>query len=216
MYTRSMGSENSPYYLTGAKLSVPLSQKVNAYFFLLNGWQVIEDNNKGKSFGTQLEFQPNSKILFNWNTYVGDERSENNPQYRTRFFTDVFWIYQPNERLSASSCIYFGVQNVAEASSKNWWQANIIGRYALTEKWSLSGRFEYFSDPDLALLTPVTTANTFRAFSTGACLNYKVYHNALLRMEMKQLFSADELFLNSANEETNGNFIGVISLTAWF
>ncbi len=216
MYTRSMGPENAPYYLTGAKLSVPLSKQVNAYFFLLNGWQVIEDNNNGKSIGTQLEYQPVSSMLFNWNTYLGDERSGVNPDYRTRFFTDLFWIYQPNAKFDATSCIYFGWQQVSNSSTRKWWHANINGRYNFTDTWSLSGRFEYFSDPELALLSPITSASSFYAFSTGACVNYKVHSNAMLRMEMKKLFSPDALFLNSENQETKSNLIGVVSLTAWF
>jgi hypothetical protein len=216
MYTRSFAPENVPYYLTGAKITVPVSQKINTYFFLLNGWQVIEDNNKSKSIGTQLEYQPNPSMLINWNTYVGDERSNDHPEYRTRFFTDVYWIYQPNEKFSATSCVYLGGQKMADGITRNWWQANVIGRYSFTDTWSLSGRFEYFSDPDIVLLNPITSANSFHAFSTGLCVNYKVYYNALLRMEMKQLFSPDEIFLNTASQEVNSNLIGVVSLTAWF
>jgi len=216
MYTRSFAPENVPYYLSGVKMTMPLSKKVNAYFYLLNGWQVIEDNNKGKSIGTQLEYQPNPTMIFNWNTYAGDERSTDHPDYRTRFFTDVYWIYQPNKRISATSCIYVGKQKMADETSRNWWQANVIGRYNFTDRWSLSGRFEYFTDPDLVLMSPVTSSNSFSAFSSGLCVNYKVYDNALLRMEMKQLFSQHEMFLNSVNQETNGNLLGVVSLTAWF
>jgi Putative beta-barrel porin-2, OmpL-like. bbp2 len=216
MYTRSFAPENVPYYLSGVKLSIPLTEKVNSYFFLLNGWQVIEDNNKGKSIGTQIEYQPNSSMLFNWNTYVGDERSIANPTYRTRFFTDVFWVYQHGEKISATSCVYFGWQEVLNGTTRKWWQANIIGRYNLTKDWSLSGRLEYFSDPNMALINPVTSANSFSAFSTGLCANYKVYNNALLRFELKQLFSSDNMFFNSNNQETKSNLLGVVSLAAWF
>ena len=216
MYTRSFAPEYVPYYLTGAKLSIPLAEKVNSYFFLLNGWQLIEDNNKGKSIGTQIEYQPDPSMLFNWNTYLGDERSRIHPNYRMRFFTDVFWIYQPTKRFSATSCIYHGWQNISDGSVRKWWQANIIGRYSVTDNWSLSGRFEYFSDPDLALIAPVTSANSFSTFSTGLCANYKVYNNALLRFEMKQLFSGGDIFLKSNNQETKSNLLGVVSLAAWF
>ena len=75
MYTRSFAPENVPYYVTGARLSVPVSRKLNAYFYVLNGWQVIQDNNSGKSIATQLEYRPNNNMLFNWTTYLGDERS---------------------------------------------------------------------------------------------------------------------------------------------
>ena len=37
-YTRSLGAENTPYYLTGAKLTVPLGPLWTIYLYLLNGW----------------------------------------------------------------------------------------------------------------------------------------------------------------------------------
>jgi hypothetical protein len=49
MYTRSFAPENVPYYLSGVKLSVPLNAKWSTYLFLLNGWQVIQSNDKNKA-----------------------------------------------------------------------------------------------------------------------------------------------------------------------
>ncbi len=92
MYTRSFAPEYVPYYLSGVKLSVPISKTLNSYWYVLNGWQVIQDNNEQKAFGSQLEYRPGPTMLFNWNTFIGDERSPTNPDFRARLFTDVFWI----------------------------------------------------------------------------------------------------------------------------
>jgi Putative beta-barrel porin-2, OmpL-like. bbp2 len=54
IYTRSFAPEYVPYYLSGLKFTLPLSPKVTAYLYLINGWQVIQDNNSGKS----LEYLP--------------------------------------------------------------------------------------------------------------------------------------------------------------
>ncbi|MBY0433572.1 MAG: porin, partial [Cyclobacteriaceae bacterium] len=102
MYTRSFAPENVPYYVTGARVTVPVSEKVNAYLYVINGWQVIEDNNQGKSFATQVEYRPNNKMLLNWNTYVGDERSRTRPNLRTRYLNDFYWIYNPGGKISAT------------------------------------------------------------------------------------------------------------------
>jgi hypothetical protein len=69
-YTRSLAAEYVPYYLTGVKLTIPLAAKVNAYLYLLNGWQQIQDQNDKLSVGTQLEYRPNEYLLLNWNTYI--------------------------------------------------------------------------------------------------------------------------------------------------
>ncbi|MBK9689638.1 MAG: outer membrane beta-barrel protein [Saprospiraceae bacterium] len=80
MYTRSLAPEYVPYYLSGVKLTMPISTKVTAYLYLLNGWQQIKDNNANLAFGSQLEYRPDDQNLINWNTYIGDESSPSNLQ----------------------------------------------------------------------------------------------------------------------------------------
>ncbi len=95
-YTRSFSSEYSPYYLSGIKITLPLSQKLNAYLFMINGWQQIQDQNNGKSIGTQLEYRPSEFWMINWSTYVGNEESSSRPEFRTRFFR-TFTLLIPKE-----------------------------------------------------------------------------------------------------------------------
>lgn len=204
MYTRSFAPEYVPYYLSGLKLSLPLGDKVTAYLYLLNGWQQIQDVNRGKSLGTQVEYRPNSKHLFNWNTYIGDERSAAAPQNRTRYFTDVFWIYNPDGVFSFTTCAYIGSQVRENAggtrSNAVWWQTNFIGRYRFTDRLSLSGRVEYFDDPDHVQITPVHPVDAFASYSTGLCLNYTVNEVAMLRLEGRQFFSSQTVYTG-----TDGN-----------
>lgn len=214
MYTRSFAPENVPYYLSGAKLSLPINLKWTAYLYLLNGWQVIQDNNPGKSFGSQVEFRPNSKMLFNWNTYAGDERSSLHPDFRTRFFSDLFWIFKLNEKFDATSSAYIGWQQRDNQSTSSWWQANFIGRYTFTDLVSLSARVEYFHDPKGTLQQ--SSAGRFQTFSSGACLNVEVNHNALLRLDVRNFVSTDAIFRNENLNPVRQSWWAVMSLTAWF
>lgn len=216
MYTRSFAPENVPYFVTGAKLSVPLNKKLNAYFYVMNGWQVIQDNNAGKSVGTQLEFRPNKKMLFNWNTYTGDERSSQNPDFRLRHFNDFYWIYNPDGKFSATSCFYFGYQQKNGAATASWWQANFIGRYTFNDIFSVSGRIEHFNDAGSVQVTPITGVQGFRASSVGACLNFKLHRLALLRFEARRFISQDNIYLDENQNPTNHSTLLVGSLTAWF
>lgn len=215
MYTRSFAPENVPYYLAGARLSIPLSETVQASVYLLNGWQVIDDNNKGKSLGTQLQYKPSGRWTFNWNTYVGDERSAERPDFRTRYFSEVHAIFQPSSKFDATSCFYWGQQQTT-AQSRRWGQFNVIGRYHFTHQLSLSGRVEYFHDPDNVFIQPVTAAtNRFQAYSSGVCLNYAIGLHALARFEAKQYFSSDKVFATE-NGSSSTNTLLVASLAAWF
>lgn len=215
MYTRSLAPENVPYYLSGIKASIPLAKRLSLYVYLLNGWQVIEDTNKGKAIGTQVEFRPNSKMLVNWNTYVGDERSDLMPDYRMRYFSDIFWIYQPTQKISITSSVYGGIQQKNLGETTNWWQGNLIGRYAFTDKVSLSLRGEYFHDAENTLVAtdaqlPYTTG------SVGMCLNNKLGDNVLFRLDYRSFFSQEKLYTNADGQFTGWSTLITSSLTIWF
>lgn len=216
MYTRSFAPEYVPYYLSGVKLSVPISKTLNSYWYVLNGWQVIQDNNEQKAFGSQLEYRPGPTMLFNWNTFIGDERSATNPDFRARLFTDVFWIFRPSEKWDATSCVYFGRQLRAGTDARHWWQANIIGRYHFSGRVSVAGRVEYFEDAAQVVAQRIFPDRPFTAFSTGACLNVRVHDQALFRTEIRQFYSPDQSLTNQQNQPaTNATWL-TASLTAWF
>lgn len=219
MYTRSLAPEFVPYYLSGVKLSVPLNKKINAYLFVINGWQQIQDNNEAKSIGTQIEYRPNDKNLFNWNTYIGDERSASNPAFRMRYFSDLYWIYN-KENFSITACAYWGNQiklNPANVKTNNfWWQGNIIGRYTFNDKMSLSARIEYFNDANNIQITPINPVGAFKTFGGGLCVNYKLNEHVLFRLEGRQFLSSSNLYRDNDNQP-NSNMTWLISnMTVWF
>lgn len=220
MYTRSFAPEYVPYYLSGLKVSLPISKKWTGYVYLLNGWQVIVDNNKHKSLGTQLEYRPNDKMLFNWNTYIGNERTTATPFDRMRYFTDLYWIYNPNGKLTATACAYIGVQQrIINGATANhvWGNANAIVRYRFAKDWSLSGRVEYFHDPHSVQITPITsTTSGFRALGGGFCFNYHLTDNAMIRLEGRSIYTLDAAFLDANSLPTQWAAWGVGNITVWF
>jgi hypothetical protein len=220
MYTRSFAPEYVPYYLSGAKLALPIGKKIMAYLYLLNGWQVIKDNNDQKSIGTQLEIRPNDQLLINWNTYVGSEQSDLTPDFRTRYFSDIYLIYNPSAKFSATACVYYGMQDrvndLGGQYSSEWFTTNVIGKYNFTDKFGISGRLEYFNDPESVQITPITDAEGFSSYSASLCLNYKVAPNALLRLESRTFFSDKKVYLNESNSPSQNNQWAVANMTVWF
>ena len=217
-YSRSLAAEYVPYYLCGAKVTVPFSKKLTSYFYLVNGWQQISDVNSSKSLGTQLEYKPNSKNLFNWNTYVGFENSSLNPNFRERIFSDIYWTYNLDGKLSFSSCFYVGVQEMknAKSFSKWWWQGNFLARYAFTEKSSISARIEYFSDVNAIQIQSLNgSVIGFETFGTSLGFNYKINKFALLRFESRYFNSPKKIFLEK-DKFVNYNYWFLTSLVFRF
>jgi hypothetical protein len=213
-YTRSFAPEYVPYYLSGVKVSFPITPKVNGYFYLINGWQQMQDNNKNKAIGTQIEYRPINSLLINWNTYVGNEQSSDHAEFSTRYFTDVFFIYS-NGKWSATACYYIGLQQRDNLENAYWWQANIIGRYNLTEKLSVTGRLEYFDDPDRVHITPITSATNFSSYSSSLGLNLSIAENILFRLEGRTFFSNNEVYERDGSPVNNSNLL-TTNVTLWF
>ncbi|MBN8851458.1 MAG: hypothetical protein BGO55_04045 [Sphingobacteriales bacterium 50-39] len=195
-YTRSLASENVPYYLTGAKLTVPLG-KWTAYLYLLNGWQVIQAQHDPLDFGSQLEFKPNGKWDINWNTYIGNESSAVYPGYKTRCFTDLYATYTASNKWTFTADAYIGWQRRAEAdliTTREWWSVNLCARYTFAPGNSFSARIEHFRDPYQVLLTPVTGASGFKLSSASLGYNLAVTDEVLFRLEARYFGSPEQLY----------------------
>jgi hypothetical protein len=216
-YTRSLGADNTPYYLTGARFSLPLGSKWTAYLYVLNGWQVIESQHDPLDFGSQLEFKPGSKWDINWNTYFGDESSITNPGYRTRYFGDLYATFAPSATWNFSADAYTGWQQRWEGNlfvSRQWWNANACARYGFAPGNSLSARIEHFSDPYQVLVKPVTNASGFILSSASLGYNLSIGDDVLLRMEARYFLSPDEIYPLRNLTDTNKDLWLTIGLTA--
>ena len=137
-----------------------------------------------------------------------------------RYFTDVFWIYNPDGVFSITSCGYIGIQEQIDATNtlrnRLWWQLNFIGRLRLNETTSLSGRIEYFSDPNSVQIMPVTYDTGFSTYSSGLCLNRKLSDNLLFRLEGRHFLSDSSVFPDRNNHATNQSIWCISNLTVWF
>lgn len=220
-YTRSFAPEYVPYYITGGKLSYGVNSRLKLIAYVLNGWQQIIDQNNSLSIGTQVEYKPNDKETFNWNTYMGDERSETRPLFRTRVFTDVYWLHNFNGKFSFAACAYVGMQQIQIAQSKKddqyWWQLNFTSRYTFKKKHSVVARVEYFSDPEMIQIIPVSGVYGFNCFGSSVGLNIPIDENAVLRFEAKKLISTDQkVFIGEDHLPSNTSTVFTGNITFWF
>jgi hypothetical protein len=204
-YTRSMGAENTPYYLTGA------------YFYLLNGWQVIESQHDPLDYGTQLEYKPNAAWDINFNTYVGNESSVDNPGYRTRYFADLYATYTASDKWSFSADGYSGWQRRLEGDemkTRQWWNSNFCVRYILSPGNSVSARVEYFDDAYEILAKPVTNVSGFKLGGGSLGYNLNITNDAMLRFEGRYFRAGEELYVLRNGTDVPNELWLTVGLTA--
>jgi len=218
VYTRSMASEFSPYYLSGLKLTLSLHTKLNLGLYFVNGWQQIKDVNAGKSFGSSLEYKISSRTQFNWATYIGNEQSNSNPTFGMRYFSDFTLMYNLEKKFSLISGFYMGKQDFKEklTSSKYWWQGNVVINYNISPKFSVAARGEYFNDPDQIQATSLNVGEKFQVFNTSGGLNFKFFDQVMFRMEARYFSASRNVFQDQHGNFKKTDLWFVSSLSCWF
>lgn len=147
--TRSLQAENSPYYMTGLKFNQQWSEKLFFSAMFSNGWQLIDRVSKKAlpTFGTQLQYKKSDRELFNWSTFIGDYYQED--YLRTRYFSDLYWDKQWNDKWRTIASFDLGFQKKFESADfSSWWSSTIITKYSISKRWDVAYRNEYFSDID--------------------------------------------------------------------
>jgi hypothetical protein len=205
--TRSILAENSPYFLTGAKLTYNPNNKLAIAGLILNGWQRIQrlQGNSLPSFGTQINYRPTEKITFNWSSFIGTDDPDTTR--RMRYFNNFYGQFQFTKKLGLIVGFDIGTQQRVKGSSTYnfWFSPVIIGQLAITQKWKTAIRAEYYQD-ETGIMIPTGTLNGFRTTGLSLNIDYSPTQNIICRLEGRWLNSEDHIF-ETKTISTNNNFI---------
>ena len=219
--TRSILAENSPYYLSGAKLTYNTTNgKWTLLGSVLNGWQRIAKlpGYSGPSLSTQVQFRPSPKVTLNWSTFIGSDRPDSLRQ--GRFFNNFYAIINPSGKVgvilgfdigSDRKPIGSGDRRVG-SGSYIWYSPVVIARMATSDKSYLAGRIEYYNDKN-GVIIATNSPNGFQTWGYSLNYDYAILTNrsagpALFRIEGKVYNSKDAIF-----ETTSGFGRTNVSLT---
>lgn len=232
-YTRSIMAENSPYYEAGAKLSYKINDKWTARLLLVNGWQVIKDNNRDKSWGTQLTYSPNDKLSFNWSTYIGNDAPDNEKR-QTRYFNHLSATLKLIPKVEIMAAYDLGHQKKPGRTEYDRWQKNDFSlvrdtndngyyrwmtgaiqlRYHINQKIRIGTRLESFIDKNQVIVS-TSTPNGYQNHGASVNLDFQPMENLLFRVEAKSLRSADNIFPDKNLLTRKDEFL-VASMSFWF
>lgn len=214
--TRSILAENSPYFLSGAKISYTSD---NEEWFLsglvLNGWQRIQrvDGNQTPAFGHQLTWTPTEKVTLNSSSFVGSDTPDSTRQMR--YFHNFYGQFQLSDKFGLIAGFDIGAQQKAEGSSdyNTWYSPVLIAQYTPTEKLAISARAEYYSDEG-EVIVATGTPNGFQTFGYSLNLDVQVRENVLWRIEGRTFNSReDNIFMDSNQDPTQSNYFVGTSLS---
>ena len=210
-------AENSPYYESGVKISytTPNNQWLLSAL-LLNGWQRIQrvQGNNTPAFGHQLTFKPNEKVTLNSSSFVGSDTPDS--VRLMRYFHNFYLQLQCTKKRGLTLGFDAGAQQQTKGSQtfNSWYTYALIGKYAVFDKLAIAGRIEYYHDPRQVIVA-TGTQNGFQNYGFSLNTDYAIAENALWRIEGKQFYSKDPMFINN-NKLVNNYFYITTSLALAF
>lgn len=176
-----------PAYHMGLRATYSFGPKVSLMGAVFNGWDNVEDNNDGKSFGISLTYAPTSRLSLTQNYTVGPEQPEE--RSRNRHFFDTVLTYDFNSRLSALGNYDYGFDGLPDGTRVRWQGVTAAFRYRPTERLAISPRFEWFRDYEG--FTTGTAQRLREATLTG---EYRIAEGLLARLEYRRDWSDQPVF----------------------
>jgi hypothetical protein len=183
---------------------------------ILNGWQHIQrpENNNTLAFGTQITYTPNETVILNYSTFIGNDKPDE--EKRMRYFQNFFGLFHFTDRFHLITGVDYGLEQKSKGSRMydHWFSPVVMIKYDFSDKWSVSGRGEFYMDKDEVIIA-TETGEGFEVFGFSLNVDYRVQENVLCRIEGRTMNSRDEIFLKE-NEAVKTNTFVTTSLAVSF
>jgi hypothetical protein len=186
-YSRSLlFSWATPYYHFGLRTSMPVTKSLTAGFQLVNGWNNIEDNNSGKTYGFTAAYTK-PKYILDVNDYLGPEQPNTNMGYRNLIDTTL-WL-NPTGTVSVYMNYDYAQQRSVSGILDHYQGFAGAARFQVTKTIAFSPRAEIFNDPQGFSTGTAQTLNEVTL--TG---EYKMAEGLLSRLEYRRDHSDQKFF----------------------
>jgi hypothetical protein len=144
-YSRSLLFFFAPFYHTGVRVTAPVKSNWTLGFQGVTGWNVMRDNNTGKTYGfTSLNTLAGSKVTIANNYYTGPENTGTNKGWRN--FYDLAVTVTPTPKLSAYVNYDVGNNKFPGGASASFWGIGGAARYEFNKYFAVSPRVEHYRD----------------------------------------------------------------------
>jgi putative OmpL-like beta-barrel porin-2 len=202
-YSRSLLFQLAiPLYHSGVRLTYSPNDKVTLMGGVINGWNVVNDNNTGKSVMASLTYKPTGSVSLVENYIGGPEQANDNSNWRN--LSDTVLSYTVNPQLSLMANYDYAhdtlgtpvpTLNLPAGASVHWQGVAGYLKYQANKYVAVVPRVEYFNDPQGIQTGFLGGQNLTDATVT---LEVKPADNFMWRIEYRGDFSNQSPFINSS------------------
>ncbi|MBP7778801.1 MAG: porin [Acidobacteria bacterium] len=181
-----------PFYHSGLRLTLPVSEKVSLLYMLTNGTQQTEEFNDFKSNHVAAIVKPMAAVTWTANYYFGQEQPDGGAPGGPDGFFRVFDTYvtvTPTAALTLGADVNYTTSEVhAEDAALSLQGTGVYARYQLTERAAVGVRYERLDDEGLfGGIDQVLHEATFTA-------EHKLADGFLIRAEFRRDWSNERFF----------------------
>lgn len=188
-----------PFTHVGAIVGYALPKYAEVWVGLINGWDLVTDNNRGKTFLAKVGLNFGDKVQGNLSFYRGAEKANNTNDARTSF--DSTWFVKPLSNLTIALQQNIGEEehsSLRDGGAAHWYGIGIQPKLDFNKMVSLGARYEWFSDLDGAR-HPNLISHVMQTIALAPTFN--LTDSVMFRAEVRYDWSSKLTF-----ETSDGNF----------
>lgn len=186
-----------PFTHTGILGSYEVNDTFSFSAGVVNGWDVIEDNNDAKTFLGNVTFSPVDYFSLGVNGVYGAEQANN--ESSKRWVVDVVGTLTPIDKFTFVINYDYGEEEdaVRQGETAEWTGIAAYVRYDASDWSAFTLRSEFFNDEDGARTD--TGQDLWEVTLTS---EFKIYKDALLRLEYRHDESNETPFTDGKGNST--------------
>ena len=195
-----------PFTHTGLRATYPWADWLSTTVGVSNGWDVVDDNNQGKTVEVSATVVPFEHASLTTTYMIGAEQNADNGNPRN--LLDIVASYQPMDPLQLKLNFDYGwehdgtrLPNAGQEKNASWTGLAGYARYQLCEKAALALRAEWLHDAD-GIRTAFTsglngvTGTDLQILEYTVTGEYKLTDHLLTRLEYRHDQASEHIFRN--------------------
>lgn len=207
----SINTYYEPYLESGLRLKYEASDKFFVNLYLLNGYNIFDDNNEKKSVGVLAIYTFRENVNIGYSNYIGDDSPTGDSVSHLRFNNNFFMNYQYGKikiQIGLDNCIQKNSNFNGGKKSGFMYSGVFSEKYQAYKKLAFYGRGEFFKDPDGFMSGIVINKKGLEIIGITLGMEYKPTDNSYIRFEGRRLiannnqkiFHYEEKDINHRNE----------------
>lgn len=173
---------------TGFGVDTRLSSRFDAQLHVINGWDVVEDNNSKKSLMGRVGVAVSDNVGLAFLGFYGPEQADNDDD--NRYGGEFIGTFKPGTTTTIYAQFDYGGEEGlgADGGDANWLGAGVWGVFDLSPNLGLAVRGDYMDDQDGVRTSGVLgfdPAGSRKLTSGTVTLNVKSWPHALVRPEVR-------------------------------